>query len=149
MSRSAIVLDLIEQVEQEPNWRVVQTTGGWRIYPPDKEHAVIHVRDFRELDFIKTALRRAGFKPLLTLKEQRTMVAAVKNPPPATPTHHGLLTAMAAPTPPPPRDLIAEARERINEAVAALSALETILGEIAGERVAILQVKQLFQTIMK
>lgn len=144
MTTRGQVLDLIEMVEREPGWRVVHTANGWRIYPADHTHAVIHIRDFRQIDFTKTALRRAGFKPLLSLKEQKVM-AINRQEIPAT----AQVVAMAPPPPPPPRDVIAEMRTAINGAVEALGTLDGLLSELQGERAAFLQAKQLFQTMFK
>jgi hypothetical protein len=144
VKRAGDVVDLIDLVEAEPGWRVVETAEGWRIYPADKEHGVIHVRDFRELDVTRTQLRRAGFRPLLKLNEvKRLMPATAVKEPPAPPV------ALAPPPPPPPRDLIAEARGKINEAIEALSGLDTILGEIASEQESFAKVKQLLQSMLK
>lgn len=143
-ARNAAVTKLLDQIQNEPGWRVVDSGDGWRIFPPDKDHAVITLKHWREIDYTKSALRRAGFRPLLKLKEA-PMAAQPKEPAPVP----VLLPQAGAAPPPPPRDLIAEARQHINAAVEALSALDGVLGEIQHEREAIAQIKSLFQTMMK
>lgn len=145
--RAGEVMDLIDMVEKEPGWRISETADGWRIYPEDRRHGVIHVRDFRELDVTRTQLRRAGFKPLLKLKEVKRLM-------PAAAIKETLATAAAAapapaPTPPPPRDLIAECRRKLNDAIDALSGAESILGEIAAEQESFAKVKLLLQSMLK
>lgn len=140
------IADLVDLIEREPGWRVEDTSNGWRIYPPDKAFGVIHLRDFREIEFTMSALRRAGFKPLLKLKEiPMKRATAEECAPVATPP----APVPAAAPPPPPRDLIAEARAHINAAVESLSALDGVLGEIQHEREAFSQIKSLFQTMLK
>lgn len=146
MKGRGLVMDLIEKVEAEPGWRVVDTANGWRIYPPDPLHSVIHIRDFRELDFCKTALRRAGFKPLMTLKEQKQMALANKAAPVLV-ASNTLPAPAADPPPPPPTDLVAEARRALNDAIEALSRLDAVLGQIEVERSAVVQLRQLLQVL--
>lgn len=152
------VQSLIDLVQREPGWRIDDTSNGWRIYPPDLSKGVIHLRDFREIDYCKTALRRAGFKPLLKVREFPKDEPMQKhngdNSGKAMPTAIQILderaaAASAAAAAAQPRDLIAEARVYITTAVEALAALDDVLGVIQRERGAIDQIKTLFQAMMK
>ena len=130
--------DLVDLVEEE-GWRVVtKSRGVWSIYPPERGAEIIHCNasaDVRSLDNFKARLRRAGFAPL-----QRTKHMAKENPAPKP-----------APTPPPVagRDLIAEARAHISSIMESLSALDTVLGEIAKDADSVAKVKALLQQLTK
>jgi hypothetical protein len=149
MSWTSNWTDLIDQIESEKGWRVIENGSfRWIVYPPDKAMAVIHVsasRDAWALDNTRARLRRAGFMPLLRQQSARSIQVA-----------HQLNNSKAQETPAPkqaakeePRDLIAEARVQIDRAVDALSALGALLTEISGEQEAMAKIKQLFQQVMK
>lgn len=145
--------DLLDEVENQPGWRVEDTKNGWRIYPADPAKALVHTHgsgDWRAFENFKSDLRRAGYPPLQRKPKDPTM-------PPTRVVHVTSDTAPAAPSAPPPpvaaapppRDLVREARAKIQQALEVFAELDGLLGEIAGEHEAVAKVKQLFQTMLK
>lgn len=151
MSKYGELQDLLDAVEHEPGWRVEGTKNGYRLYPANHEIPVIHVAyhpERRGLDNLKAQLRNAGFTPFLR-KPKRTADVPTAPIQLNGATNGAAPVAPSPPPAPPPRDLIREARCHIQQALEALSSLDSVLGEISGEHEAFAKVKQLFQTMLK
>ncbi len=138
--------DIVDLVEQEVGWRVAQTSHGWRIFPPDKSLEVIQVSysgDLHAAENLRARLRRANFAPLLRTKKPLPSTRVEPMPTTAAPP--------ATKTPPAvePRNLIREARSKIQDALEALSSIDTLLGEIDGERDQVQRFKELVASMLK
>jgi len=152
MSASRQVTELLDMVEAEPGWRVTRTGVGWQIFPPDRTIPPIHVRDYRELDVTRTSLRRAGFAPLLRKQSLRSnQDMPVANGKAAAPiiAAPSLLPPIEVAPAPGPRNLIREARAKIQDALDALGAIDELLGQIEGEREKLQQLKDLLASALK
>ncbi len=138
--------DIVDLVEQEPGWRVLQTSHGWRIFPPDKALEIIQVSyssDLHAAENLRARLRRANFAPLLRVPKKANgstdhMPATAASP----------VTAPKAATP-EPRNLIREARTKIQSALDALAAIDTLLGELDTEREQVQKFKELAASLFR
>lgn len=135
--------DLMDMVAEEPGWQLLpgQGYGAFKIVPPDKTKALIHVSkcyDKNQVDNIRARLRRAGFKSLIKDHAEKKLTTIAK-PEPAKQT-----AAISK-----PRDLIAEARAHVGVALDALAGLDRLLGEIAADQESVTKIKQLLQQVLK
>ena len=152
--------ELLEEIEEQPGWRVEDTKNGWRIYPADHSIPVIQARglrdggDFRAMDNLRAHLRRAGYPPLLRQPKEAPHMPA-KTPATATPATVATLHLQPAPPPvatpatPATRNLIAEARGHISNIMESLSALDGVLTEIVADQESMLKLKLMLQSMLK
>lgn len=145
------IADIVDMVEEEPGWRVEGTRRGWQIYPPDKSLPIIQASSFstdlHAAENLRAQLRRANFAPLL-----RTRKPIVIRSTDSMPLTNGKATD--APTPPAvavpvPRNLIREARAKIQDALDALGAIDSLLGEIEGDQLQMQRFKELVAAMLK
>lgn len=134
--------ELLDQIEDQPGWRVERLDSKrWRVIPP-KGHGIIHISesgDWRAYKNTVSQLRRAGFTP----KDPNSMnIRTMKDAPPRIPPP---LIAQAAPEPDP----ITVIRHEIDVIMTSLSNISEQLSKVEENTKGIDQLKSLLRNVIK
>lgn len=135
--------ELLDQVAEQPGWRVDRIDSKrWRVLPP-KGHGVIHVSesgDWRAFKNTISALRRAGFTP----KDDNAMHnRTMKDAPPRIPPPQ--IVAVGHPEPDP----IAIIRQEIDTIMNSLTNISEQLSKVEESGKGMEQLKSLLRTVIK